>query len=327
MEAGLRRARATGGATLVSVTAAASGTIDPSAIVRGLAAAGRALVLVRAARSRGDGAGRRSDARARSRPPARTGSGSWRVAGARSPARRSRIQETVRRARAWSPSAGFAFAPDGGESDHWSGFAPASLDRAGGLARSARRPRELTVNVEARARRHGGRRARARGAAAAAGCGARRCRCIDPAPTGAYRVQSAMPPAHYEEAVARAVQRIRSGELEKIVLAREVDVHAPDRPRSGGAARRAARGVRLLLRVRGRARRRDVRRRQPGAAGSARGPAREHGRAGRLDRAQRRSCRRRPPRRAAAPKRQGPGGERDRRAAGSPARCGRCRCG
>ncbi|HET9074451.1 MAG TPA: isochorismate synthase [Solirubrobacteraceae bacterium] len=36
-----------------------------------------------------------------------------------------------------------------------------------------------------------------------------------------------MPPAHHEEAVARAVQRIRAGELSKIVLAREVRVHAP----------------------------------------------------------------------------------------------------
>ena len=36
-----------------------------------------------------------------------------------------------------------------------------------------------------------------------------------------------MPPSHYEEAVARAVERIRAGELEKIVLAREVEVHAP----------------------------------------------------------------------------------------------------
>jgi salicylate biosynthesis isochorismate synthase/menaquinone-specific isochorismate synthase len=36
-----------------------------------------------------------------------------------------------------------------------------------------------------------------------------------------------MPPAHYEEAVARAVQRIRAGEFQKVVLAREVDVHAP----------------------------------------------------------------------------------------------------
>jgi salicylate biosynthesis isochorismate synthase/menaquinone-specific isochorismate synthase len=50
---------------------------------------------------------------------------------------------------------------------------------------------------------------------------------LDPAPTGRYEVLSPMPPAHYEEAVARAVERIRAGELEKIVLAREVEVHAP----------------------------------------------------------------------------------------------------
>jgi len=50
---------------------------------------------------------------------------------------------------------------------------------------------------------------------------------LDPAPAGAYRVLSPMPPSHYEEAVSRAVQRIRSGEFEKIVLARDVEVHAP----------------------------------------------------------------------------------------------------
>ena len=36
-----------------------------------------------------------------------------------------------------------------------------------------------------------------------------------------------MPPSHYEEAVARAVERIRADEFKKIVLAREVEVHAP----------------------------------------------------------------------------------------------------
>jgi salicylate biosynthesis isochorismate synthase/menaquinone-specific isochorismate synthase len=50
---------------------------------------------------------------------------------------------------------------------------------------------------------------------------------LDPAPTGAYEVHSVMPPSHYEEAVARAVGRIQQGELEKVVLAREVQVHAP----------------------------------------------------------------------------------------------------
>ena len=40
-----------------------------------------------------------------------------------------------------------------------------------------------------------------------------------------------MPPEHYEAAVARAVELIRAGELEKVVLAREVQVHA-----GGGAS-------------------------------------------------------------------------------------------
>jgi len=50
---------------------------------------------------------------------------------------------------------------------------------------------------------------------------------LDPAPWGPAVVSSAMPPEHYESAVARAVERIREGELEKVVLAREVQVHAP----------------------------------------------------------------------------------------------------
>jgi isochorismate synthase len=53
---------------------------------------------------------------------------------------------------------------------------------------------------------------------------------LEPEPVRAPRVSSVMPPSHYEEAVARAVQRIRAGEFEKIVLAREVEVsgYAPD---------------------------------------------------------------------------------------------------
>ena len=50
---------------------------------------------------------------------------------------------------------------------------------------------------------------------------------LDPAPTGRYQVASAMPPEHYEAAVARAVALIEEGEIEKVVLAREVQVHAP----------------------------------------------------------------------------------------------------
>src|SRR5581483_3031766 len=50
---------------------------------------------------------------------------------------------------------------------------------------------------------------------------------FDPHPTDRSRVASPMPPSHYEEAVARAVERIRAGEFAKIVLARDVEVHAP----------------------------------------------------------------------------------------------------
>lgn len=121
---------------------------------------------------------------------------------------------------------GFAFAPDGGHGPRWQGFAPASLvvpeislARLGGKG-------WLTVNVDV-----------APDDTVADLLAAVRRRLdrlrtvplplLDPAPTGHYEVVSPMPPAHYEEAVARAAQRIRAGELKKIVLAREVEVHAP----------------------------------------------------------------------------------------------------
>jgi len=50
---------------------------------------------------------------------------------------------------------------------------------------------------------------------------------LDPAPTGRFLVSSALPPEHYESAVARAAELIGRGQLEKVVLAREVHVHAP----------------------------------------------------------------------------------------------------
>ncbi|HYN52229.1 MAG TPA: isochorismate synthase [Thermoleophilaceae bacterium] len=49
---------------------------------------------------------------------------------------------------------------------------------------------------------------------------------LDPDPVERTRVASAAPPAHYEHAVEQAVERIRRGELDKIVLAREVRAHA-----------------------------------------------------------------------------------------------------
>jgi salicylate biosynthesis isochorismate synthase/menaquinone-specific isochorismate synthase len=50
---------------------------------------------------------------------------------------------------------------------------------------------------------------------------------LDPAPAGRFQIASVLAPEHYEAAVARAVELIGAGEIEKVVLAREVQVHGP----------------------------------------------------------------------------------------------------
>ena len=81
-----------------------------------------------------------------------------------------------------------------------------------------------------------------------------------------------MPPEHYEGAVARAVERIRAGELEKVVLAREVQRRTRRAPTTPArAARRAARGVPvLLLLLRRHAARRRSSARAPSCSSAAR---------------------------------------------------------
>ena len=180
-----------------------------------------------------------------------------------------------------------------------------ALARRGG-ASGSRWPRSSRPTTSPRSRRA------ARGARRPS-CATRRCRCWIPRPPGASDVESIAPPEHYEDAVARAVERIRAGDFEKIVLAREVAVHAPRAARRRRGLRRAARRLRLLLRVLRRPRRRRVRRRLAGAAGAPRGPARLDRRARRLDAPLGRPGGRRPPRRAAAALRQGPRGAGDRR--------------
>jgi isochorismate synthase len=125
---------------------------------------------------------------------------------------------------------GFAFAEDGGRAPHWKGFEPASLivpeialrrrERDGARAVSMTlaalacpddTAEELLVRLQGRLRE-------LRSAPLP---------LLDPAPTGHFQIASAMPPEHYEQAVASAVELIAAGGLEKIVLAREVLVHAP----------------------------------------------------------------------------------------------------
>jgi isochorismate synthase len=125
---------------------------------------------------------------------------------------------------------GFSFAQDGGSSPPWSGFEPASLvvpevalardehegERRVRLTLSAlAAPDDTPEDLLGRLQRRLG-ELRSRPLA-----------LLDPAPAGRCRVASTMAPEHYEAAVARAVELIRRGDLQKIVLAREVQVHAP----------------------------------------------------------------------------------------------------
>jgi salicylate biosynthesis isochorismate synthase/menaquinone-specific isochorismate synthase len=125
---------------------------------------------------------------------------------------------------------GFSFAPDGGSAPHWAGFEPASLvvpevalsRRAGergarvlltlaALVAGDDLPEDLHARVRARL----------------AELREEPLPLLDPAPTGRFLLAGAMPPEHFESAVARAVELIAAGRLQKIVLAREVQVHAP----------------------------------------------------------------------------------------------------
>ena len=119
---------------------------------------------------------------------------------------------------------GFAFAPGGGASAHWSTFPPGLLvlpelllSRSGGRT-------HVTIcaitgtGVEGRLTRLRGR---------LAGLAPASLPLLDPHPTATTQIRSVEPPSAYEHAVASAVEQIRAGNLAKTVLAREVTVDAP----------------------------------------------------------------------------------------------------
>lgn len=122
---------------------------------------------------------------------------------------------------------GFAFSPEGGATPEWSSLAPAqlvlpelSLVRADGEARATltalvdgdEAPEAIVERLERRL---------------ASVSPDAEMPLFDPDRVLSARISGAAPPEHYEGAVARAVERIRAGRLEKVVLAREVRVHAP----------------------------------------------------------------------------------------------------
>lgn len=120
---------------------------------------------------------------------------------------------------------GFAFAPDGGRTPQWRGYRPASLHVA--EVALARRGDDVQLTLCALvAPDDVADEVLARLTSRADELREAPLPLLDPAPAGKTEVVGAMPPEHYESAVARAVERIRSGALEKIVLAREVQVHS-----------------------------------------------------------------------------------------------------
>ncbi|MGI9557736.1 MAG: isochorismate synthase [Solirubrobacterales bacterium] len=119
---------------------------------------------------------------------------------------------------------GFSFDPDGAREPHWSSLPPAmmvlpelSILRSEGrayLTVAAYGDRSRTVDgIEAIRGRLAGLRSES-------------LPLSDPSPTGAARISSAREPSDFEESVVAATARIEEGRLEKVVLAREVRVHA-----------------------------------------------------------------------------------------------------
>jgi salicylate biosynthesis isochorismate synthase len=121
---------------------------------------------------------------------------------------------------------GFAFADDGGGSPAWRSLAPAQLvlpevsmaRRGGAVALTA----NLVVDGDGSAEALLERAERRLDSLEPVSMP-----LLDPDPVERPRVAGAMPPEHFEGAVAQAVDRIRAGVLSKVVLAREVRVHAP----------------------------------------------------------------------------------------------------
>ena len=116
--------------------------------------------------------------------------------------------------------AGFAFWPDGCSEPQWSSFPPAlAVLPELSLARAGERSYLTLTGMAA----DGARRAEAR----LRSLRSAELPLLDPHRTGSVTIRSTRPPESFERAVAAATGRIRAGELEKTVLAREVTVDAP----------------------------------------------------------------------------------------------------
>jgi salicylate biosynthesis isochorismate synthase len=225
----VRRARRSGRETLASLTVALTDEVDPSAVACASRRDGEAWFLFEQpdrGRAALAGLGETLVLRASGRERFATVADQWRELSA------AAVSDPADEPAGSGPVAvgGFSFAPDGGGAPHWAGFEPASLTvpevtlrrspqganqsvslTLSALASPDDLPEELLERLLNRV----------------AELRTRPLALLDPAPAGRFQVASAMPPEHFEQAVARAVELIADGQLQKIVLAREVQVHAP----------------------------------------------------------------------------------------------------
>ena len=121
---------------------------------------------------------------------------------------------------------GFSFAEDGGSTPVWSSFPPARMALPAIQVEAGAETSILTVNAVVSA-----------GIDVEAMVGDLVSRIsglkqddlplLDPHPSTRPSIESALPPDRFEESVGRAISAIRGGQLEKVVLAREVVVRAP----------------------------------------------------------------------------------------------------
>ncbi len=227
LEEAIRRARQSGGEALAALTVPVAASVDPTAVALASRRAGEPWwVMEQPDRDRFAlatlGEVRRVEAPARAHEDrfAAVARG-WRELLAEAVADPPEGQ----RGAGLVATAGFAFAPDGGSAPHWSGFPPAALGVP--EVALARRGDGVRLTVVALAAPDDvADQLLARIDARLDELRIAPLPLVDPSPAGRCRIVGATPPEHYESAVGRAVERIRAGELEKVVLAREVQVHA-----------------------------------------------------------------------------------------------------
>lgn len=226
----LRRSRRTGRRTLAAVTVPAPADVDVSAcVLRARSGEDRGFCLEQPARGGFALAGLGAAATVEARGAARFADA---AEGCRRLAEGALCDDPAAdpgRPPAAGPVwvGGFAFDARGGVTPEWSSLAPAQLVMPEVLL--ARQDGDARLTVAAVATGDEDRDAlleRIERRLAALDPGAQ-MPLADPDPVATARVAGTMPPAHYVAAVTRAVERIRAGDLEKVVLAREVRVHAP----------------------------------------------------------------------------------------------------